>query len=415
MSAFCAALTIWSGGCGPRIEEASSARSGSATAAVEVGLDRVAAGEVKELEGKKLGLIVHAASVTLDGRSAVAVFRERGLDLVRLYGPEHGRRSVAAAGEAVADEVDRESGLPVISLYPGGPDRPSAEDFAGLDAVVFDLQDAGVRFYTYAALMLRCLDAAAEGGVELVVLDRPNPLGGRRMSGPFRGPDGEVRPSLVNLLPGPLIHGLTMGEMARWANERKERPARLSVVPMRGWRREMTWADTGRTWVPPSPNLRSADAALAYPGIALLEASNVSEGRGTVAPFLRFGAPWIDPAAARIEAPGFRLTPARFTPEASPAAPEPKYLGEPCEGFEVEVVDRRAADPFGLGVATILALRADPRFEWRRGGEALDWLVGTTALRRKLESARSLEEVVALDGERRAEWRRDIAPLLLYD
>jgi len=370
---------------------------------------------VAELVGKKLGLIVHAASVTRDGRSAVAVLRERGLSLVRLFSPEHGRRSLAAAGEQVADDVDPESGLPVVSLYDARRFRPTAEDFAGLDAVVFDLQDAGVRFYTYAATMLLSLDAAADAGVELVILDRPNPLGGRRMSGPFRGPDGEVRQSLVNLAPGPLVHGLTMGEMARWANAQKEHPARLTVVPMRGWRREMTWADTGRAWIPPSPNLRTADAALAYPGIALLEATNVSEGRGTEAPFLRFGAPWLDPAGLRIEAPGFLLKATRFTPEASPAAPEPKYLGEACEGFEVEVVDRRAADPFGLGVAAILALRDLPGFEWRRNGEALDWLVGTTALRRKLETARSLEEVIALDGERRAAWRRDVGPILLYE
>lgn len=411
LSALCAALLL--GACAPRTPGPSS--GGRAPFPVEVGLDRVAAGEVPELEGRRLGLVSHAASRTLDGRGAVAVLRGRGLDLVRLFGPEHGRRSQAAAGEEVPDEVDPESGLPVVSLYAGGHDRPTPEDLAGLDAVVVDLQDAGVRFYTYVATMLRCLDAAAESGVEIFVLDRPNPLGGNRMSGPFRGPEGEVRSSLVNLAPGPLIHGLTIGEMARWANARRERPARLTVVPMRGWRREMTWDDTGRRWTPPSPNLRSADAALAYPGIALLEASNVSEGRGTSAPFLRFGAPWLETARLRFEVPGFLLTPTRFTPEASPAAPEPKYLGEPCAGLAVEVADRRAADPFGLGVAVILALRRQPGFEWRRGGEALDWLVGTKSLRRALETARSVEEVIALDGARRAAWRRDVGPFLLYD
>ena len=269
---------------------------------VQVGLDRVAAGEVPELAGKRLGLLTHAAAVALDGRRSVEVLRERDLDVVRLFSPEHGLAGRAAAGEAVADGRDAASGLPVVSVYGAAP---TAADFAGIDALVVDMQDAGVRFYTYTATLLRCLRAAAEADVEVVVLDRPNPLGGEYVAGPARAPLSEVPATLVSETPGPLVHGLTIGEMARHANALLPRPARLSVVAMRGWRRAMRWPDTGRVWMPPSPNLRSADAALAYPGTCLLEATNASEGRGTDAPFLLLGAPWVDPAALPAAAPGF--------------------------------------------------------------------------------------------------------------
>jgi uncharacterized protein YbbC (DUF1343 family) len=220
----------------------------------------------------------------------------------------------------VESSVDPASGLPVVSLY-GSRRKPSGGDLEGLDALVFDLQGAGVRFYTYASTLILCLEAAAEAGLELVVLDRPNPLGGERVEGPVAAPRDVVPESFVNLAPGPLVHGLTLGEMARYVSSRRERPARLTVVPMKGWRRDMTWADTGRPWVSPSPNLRSAEAALAYPGVGLLEATNVSEGRGTESPFLYFGAPWLDPRKTAIAAPGFELSPATFTPRALPAAP----------------------------------------------------------------------------------------------
>ncbi len=380
---------------------------------VRVGLDRVAAGEVGGLRGKRLGLLAHGASVTLDGKHAVQVFREQGLDLVRLFGPEHGLRGLAAAGEKVEDGVDAATGLPVVSLY-GARSKPAPEDLAGLDALVVDLQDAGVRFYTYSSTMLLCLEAAAETGIELVVLDRPNPLGGERVAGPERGPARPEPPSLVDMAPGPLIHGLTMGEIARYANARRDRPARLRVIAMRGWRRAMIWHGTGRSWVPPSPNLRSADAAIAYPGVALLEATNVSEGRGTATPFLVFGAPWLDSARLSIEVPGFRLAPIRFTPRASAAAPSPKHVDVECEGFAVAIEDPGIADPYRLGVALLLALQRQRGFEWLRGGEALDRLTGSTDLRQALRALSSLEEILATRAEAPATWREATRPLLLY-
>ncbi|HYU32362.1 MAG TPA: serine hydrolase [Thermoanaerobaculia bacterium] len=379
---------------------------------VRVGLDRIAAGETDALGGKRLGLIVHAASVTVDGRHAVDVFRERGLNVVRLFAPEHGLRGEAAAGESVESGRDPVSGLPVVSLY-GEHRQPSPADLADLDALVFDLQDAGVRFYTYASTLILALQAAADAGIDFVVLDRPNPLGGERIEGPVSAPRDVVPSSFLNLAPGPLVHGLTLGEMATYVNAHLERPARLTVVPMEGWNRRMTLADTGRLWVPPSPNLRSAEAALAYPGTALLEATNISEGRGTEAPFLLLGAPWLD-VSGLPAVPGFDFEPVRFTPRASSAATQPKYEDQECRGLRVRVTDPATEEPYRLGITLLSVLSRQPGFAWRDGGEAFTRLLGTPRPFQDLRSGKTVEEILAADAADHADWLKDRQPALLY-
>jgi uncharacterized protein YbbC (DUF1343 family) len=381
---------------------------------VLAGID-VAALEVPAvLRGKRVGLVANAASVTLDGRPSVDALRAAGVNVVRLFAPEHGLAASHAAGERVADATDPRTGLPVVSLYDGTPGL-EPRDLAGLDVVVYDLQDAGVRFYTYGTDLLLALDAVASAGIELVVLDRPNPLGGERVEGPKS--DGVVPPSHVNRTPGPLVHGLTAGELARYVNARRERPARLTVVPMRGWRRSMTWADTGRAWLPPSPNLRSAEAALAYPGTCLLEATNVTEGRGTEAPFLLLGAPWLDaPALAKgVSVPGFALSVTSFTPESGPAAPRPKHLGQKCAGIRVNVTDARRARPYALGIALLHALRRQGGFGWSGVREGhLDWLLGTSAVRVALERGDGVDAILRADEATVAAFRRERQAALLY-
>jgi uncharacterized protein YbbC (DUF1343 family) len=379
---------------------------------VATGLDRIAAGEPFGLEGKRLGLLVHRASVARDGRHAIDVLRERGLDVVRLFTPEHGLRGEAAAGEAVASGVDPASGLPIVSLY-GGQRKPAPADLASLDALVVDLQGAGVRFYTYSSSMLLALEAAAENDLELVVLDRPNPLGGERVEGPLSAPRDIVPASFVNLAPGPLVHGLTLGEMARHANARRARPARLTVVPMRGWKRWMTWIDTGLEWIAPSPNLRSAEAALAYPGVGLLEATNLSEGRGTPQPFLFLGAPWLDPQTLVIEAPGYRLEPAELVPEPDRGAPDPRFAGETVRGLRVAIANPRSAEPWRLGIELLAALGGDPRFTL--DGERLTRLVGNPRPAAMLAAGATADEIVAADAADHAAWRVERRPALLYD
>jgi uncharacterized protein YbbC (DUF1343 family) len=380
---------------------------------VAVGLERIVGEAGETLRGRRVGLLAHAASVTADGRHAIDVLRDAGARLVRLFGPEHGLRGRAVAGEVVSSAFDADSALPLVSLY-GEKMAPSPGDLGGLDALVVDLQDAGVRFYTYASTMLLCLEAAADAGIELVVLDRPNPVGGERSDGPERDTS---RPfSLVSLTPGPLVHGLTLGELARFASARRPRPGRVRIVAMTGWSRSMTWVDTGRAWVSPSPNLRSAEAALAYPGTCLLEATNVSEGRGTEAPFLLLGAPWLDPDALTREASGhgFALEPASFTPAGSPSAPSPKHAGAPCRGVRVLVVDRAAARPWALGLKLLVALRRQGGFQWARNGDGLDTLVGTTAVRTALDRGESAEAILAAESPVLERWREERKPALLY-
>jgi uncharacterized protein YbbC (DUF1343 family) len=435
-------------------------RALGAPARLAVGLERVAADKGAPLRGRRVGLLAHAVSVTADGRHAIDVLRGAGVDVVRLFGPEHGLRGTAAAGEEIAGGLDAASGLPVVSLY-GARTKPSAEDLRGLDVLVVDLQDVGVRFYTYASTMLLCLEAAAETGLDVVVLDRPNPLGGERVEGPERDP--QVPFSLVSMAPGPLVHGLTLGEMALIATgehlsprgaplgsgaeprggelrisgqgaggtadpsgpalpkslgmTRRNEPGRVSVVSMSGWKRGMTWSDTGRPWVNPSPNLRSAEAALAYPGTCLLEATNASEGRGTDAPFLLVGAPWVKAEAVAREAatPGFALEPAAFTPAASSAAPEPKHLGVRCQGLRVRVTDPAAARPWALGLGLLIALRRHPEFRWVREGAWLDTLSGTKAVRTALEGGDGVDAILAAEAPAIERWRRERTTALLYE
>ena len=381
---------------------------------VQAGLDVLDAENPPRLKGRKVGLVVNSASVTADARWAGDVLLKQGVEVVRLFVPEHGLQIKVPDGEEIADSKHQRTGLPIVSLY-GKKKKPAPADLEGIDALVFDLQDAGVRFYTYASTLLGCLDAAADAGIELIVLDRPNPLGGDRIEGPM--PDrGAVPESFVNMAPGPLVHGLTLGEMARLVNTSRPKPAKLTVVAMKGWARAMTWADTGRGWIPPSPSLRDAEAVMAYPGVALLSATNVSEGRGTDTPFLLLGAPWAKGAdlAAAVAAPGFTLEAASFTPKATEASPDPIHKDVECSGVRVHVADAKAAQPYTLGVALLHALRGQAGFEWRDGGAALDRLVGTRTLREALERGDTVEAIVQSDAKAIEAFRAERKPALLY-
>ena len=317
----------------------------------------------------------------------------------------------------MASGKDAASGLPVVSLY-GERTKPRPEDLAGLDVLVVDLQDAGVRFYTYASTMLLCLEAAAEAGIELVVLDRPNPLGGARAPGPSRDPAEDLPSSLVNMAPGPLVHGLTLGEMARYVNARKARPARLTVVPMTGWSRSMTWADTGRPWVAPSPNLRTAEAALVYPGTCLLEADERDgrPGHRGALPVVRRSLAADGAARRRLKAPGLRLEPRDLRPRRprrrlrEPEASRRDLPGLPCArggGGRCATLCVRPRAP--------RALRStQPDLKWVREGAWLDTLLGTRRVRRALERGDAVDAVLAADEPGLEGFARERKAALLY-
>lgn len=326
------------------------------TPTIQTGLDRLVAGDGANNRGRKVALLTHAGAIDARGRRSVdAVAGIAGLDLVALLSPEHGLSGSAAAGQHVADGRDAATGLPIHSLY-GARRTPPAELLSQVDTVLIDLQDIGLRCFTYAATMIDVMRAASSAGVRVMVLDRPNPLGGLKIDGPLMAP---ALASPVGALPTPFRHGLTLGELAGLvqANERLELD--LSVLPMRGWAPSMGSAVFGPhqlRFTPPSPNLRSPRAILAYAATVLIEGCNVSEGRGTDRPFETLGAPWCDGRAVAdalraLRLPGVRFSPLRFTPATS------KYAGQPCSGVRFEVRDEAAYDPLLTGLSIIAALR----------------------------------------------------------
>ena len=344
------------------------------------------------------------------------------MTLAALFGPEHGVRGDAQYMAAVGGERDLATGLPVHSLYGASAASlaPSPASLEGLDALCFDVQDVGSRYYTYQATMLLGLEAAARAGLRFVVLDRPNPIGGLLVEGPALRPGFESFCGLHDLAPR---HGLTVGELARLFKAERGLEVDLQVVECQGWRRGAGARATGLPWVFPSPNMPTPETALVYPGMCLLEGTNLSEGRGTTRPFELFGAPWLDGArlaadlaAARLQGVAFR--PASFVPTWD------KHAGVRCHGVELFVTDPARFRPFRAGLACVIAARAQApaQFRWRTEPyefvadvPAFDLLCGSARERLAIEAGAGWRDLAAaFEGEERAFARRR-APFLRYD
>jgi uncharacterized protein YbbC (DUF1343 family) len=344
------------------------------------------------LSSRRLALITNHTGVTRDLLpSAVAIRGVPGARLVRLLAPEHGVWGEAPAGELLGDTCDPLTGLPVSSLYSSGYE-PAREALSGIDALVFDIQDIGSRYYTYLWTMAKCMAAAARERIPFVVLDRPNPIGGVKVEGNLSRTEFS---SLVGLYPICARHGMTAGEIASYVNEEFSTGADLTVVPVTGWRRDMWQPDTGLTFVPPSPNSTSIDMAALYPGTCLIEGTNMSEGRGTTKPFEVFGAPWLDPFAlsAALEEkglPGVRFRPTYFRPVSS------KHECATCGGVFIHVTDRKALDPFALGIEIIcLCRQMFSQFGWYEyEGLPADRLFGTDEVRLMITRGAPAKEVL---------------------
>jgi uncharacterized protein YbbC (DUF1343 family) len=389
---------------------------------VRVGLERVLDEEAGVLAGRRVGLVCNPTSVDAELRHAADLLHGRdGVRLVALFGPEHGVRGDAQDMIAVAAAHDGRTGLPVHSLYGDGQAslEPTPESLAGLDAVVFDIQDVGSRYYTYVWTLTLVMRACAAAGVEVVVLDRPNPLGGVAVEG---GGVAEGYRSFVGLYPVPNRHGLTVGEIATLVNAEHRLGCRFTVVRMTGWRRDMLFDDTGLPWVLPSPNMPTLDTAFVYPGMCLVEGTELSEGRGTTRPFELFGAPFVDGvrlAAALAEArlPGVRFRPVGFRPTFH------KLAGTPCGGVQLHVTDRGAFRPYLTGVACVRAVRAlwPDEFRWRtRAYEfvgdrpAIDLLCGGPTVREMIDAGAPTGAIAATWRDDEARFRAARAPHLLY-
>lgn len=316
-------------------------------------------------QGARVGAVVHPASVLSDLRHAADALREcRDFRLVSLFGPQHGARGEKQDNMVESDFYrDPVTLLPVHSLY-GETRRPTEEMMREIDLLLFDLQDAGTRVYTFIHTMAYCMEACARWGKSMIVLDRPNPIGGVRVEGNLL--DADYR-SFVGLYPVPMRHGMTTGEMARFLNAEFNIGCDLAVAEMEGWRREFWFDDTGLPWVLPSPNLPTLDSATVYPGTVLVEGTLLSEGRGTTRPFELIGAPYIDSRDYADTLNGLGLGGVRFRP----AYFEPtfqKWAGEMCGGVQIHVLDREEFEPYLTGIAVIASARSlyPDRFAWRR-------------------------------------------------
>jgi uncharacterized protein YbbC (DUF1343 family) len=371
------------------------------------GIDVLRGQDFKLLAGKRIGLLTNHTGLAFDGTSSIdLLYDSKSCKLVFVLSPEHGIRGTMDS--KVGSSVDERTGLPIYSLY-GDTKRPTAEMLKGVDALVFDIQDIGARFYTYITTMAYCMEEASKAHIAFYVLDRPNPIGGMRVEGPILDPD---KTSFVGYMPLPVRHGMTVGEIARYFNAENKIGADLHVVPMKGWSRSYYFWDTGQIWANPSPNMRNMMEAILYPGICLLEATNVSVGRGTDRPFEILGAPWIDPRrlAAEMNAakvPGIRAVPLFFTPSAD------RYQGTKCGGVSLTItnVEELNSVLLGLSLVSILHKLYPGEFEM---GKVLD-LLGNMEAMQMLREGKSPSDVLRAGSARMRQFLAKRQKALIYD
>jgi len=393
---------------------------------VKLGLEVFLEKRLDLVQGKRVGLITNPTGVSSRLESSVDLFyKNRNINLVALYGPEHGVRGNAQAGEYIPFYMDTrhdipEYSIPVFSLY-GQSIKPEAgmlknideymrsfdtkevgkvpeqSMIESIDVLVFDIQDVGTRIYTYVATMAYCMEACAENDIDFIVLDRPNPVNGVHMEGPLL--EFPKYSSFVGLYPVPVRHGMTAGELASLFNDKfLEKKANLTVVPMEGWKRVMWYDETGFPWVIPSPNMPTLETATVYPGQVFLEGTNVSEGRGTTKPFELFGAPWIDGCRLteelnRLNLPGVKFREAWFTPTFS------KFKGELCGGTQIHVVDRNVYRSFDTSLFIIQAMMNIYTDNFSFHEEYFDKIMGTSRIREALEKGVAVKDIIKMYEE----------------
>ncbi|MFI2290680.1 exo-beta-N-acetylmuramidase NamZ family protein [Streptomyces niveus] len=378
---------------------AASGRTGG-SGRVRTGFDRLAADGYRLLTGDRVGIVTNPTGVTQDVRHVVDVMHgDERVDLTAVFGPEHGFRGTAQAGGSEGRYDDPATGLPVYDTYQASGQRLAGIfTESGVDTVVFDIQDAGARFYTYIWTLYDCMEAAALAGKRFVVLDRPNPVTGRAALGPVLHPQFAT---FVGRRPIAQAHGMTVTELALLFNgEFLDRPVELDIVRMSGWRRADFFDDTGLPWVPPSPNMPTPETALVYSGTCLFEGTNLSEGRGTTRPFELLGAEGIDHAWAEAanaeELRGVRFREAYFAPTFN------KFQGRTVGGVQLHVHDRESFDPVRTGIALLVtAKRSWSGFAWREDNW-IDKLTGSTSVRTLIDAGADTDEVAGA-------WQADLA------
>lgn len=390
---------------------------------VQTGLARLASEGSSLLEGRRLGLLVNATAVDAQLRHAIDLLRARSdLKVTALFGPEHGVRGDAQDMIAVDAARDARSDLPIHSLYGTtlASLTPTPQMLEDIDVMVYDVQDVGSRYYTFVWTMVLAMRACAAAGKAFVVLDRPNPIDGLHIEGAMIAPGFE---SFVGLVSCPNRHGMTAGEIARWRHAVEKLDLELVVLGMRGWQRDMRFDHTGLPWVLPSPNMPTPDTALVYPGMCLVEGTELSEGRGTTRPFELAGAPYLDGhrLAADLTAmqlPGVMFRPAIYTPMFQ------KHHGKPCGGVQLHITNPETFRPYRTGVAFLKACydQSPASFRWRNKAyefvqdiPAIDLLAGGDAIRTGIEAGASLDDLAARWPRDEGDFAAERADHLLYE
>lgn len=379
-------------------------------ARTSLGIDVLEHEKFKSLEGRNIALITNHTGLNAHGVSTVELLsKSKSCRLVRILTPEHGFLGTAEHGEKVSDSIDPKTGTPVLSLY-GKNMRPNDEMLKDVDTIVFDIQDIGVRFYTYITTMGMALEEAAKRKIRFVVLDRPNPLRGDQMEGDVLDPDIKRMTGYFQI---PTRHGITVGELASWLNETGELGADLQIIKMKNWKRSFWFDQTGLTFVPPSPNIRSLTAAILYVGVGCFEATNISVGRGTDTPFEIFGAPWIK--GKRLSAflreknfPGLLVEPVVFTPT------KDIYEGQKCEGVRFIVTNRNTLQPFTIFVHAFLYLLREYPKEFKPEWEEIRVVTGSDHLKQAAEGVMSVEELFRQYSDAIHMYQNEVSPYYLY-
>jgi len=394
MLAFLAVLCLFSSASIAAQTRAKTGKGRGHAGRVQTGLDVLEAEKFAPLRGKHVGLITNHTGLDYQERTTINVLAHApGVQVVALFSPEHG--IAGHSDEKLASSKDASTGLPIFSLY-GDHLRPTDEMLQGIDALVFDVQDAGVRFYTYTTTMAYCMEEAAKRKIAFFVLDRPNPLNGDIVEGPVL--DAE-KTSFVGYYQLPVRYGLTIGELAQFYNTENHINADLHVIPMRNWHRNYFFESTGLKWIPPSPNLRTLKGSLLYPGLEILQNAGVSVGRGTEAPFEEFGAPWIngEDMAEVLNAkglPGVHFANQPFIPVSG------LYAGQHCGGVSVRVTDRAALRSMRIGLEIVAAL--NKKYPDHFDVNKILFLVGNDSTLQQLQSGTPVNEIIA-------SWAKDIA------
>lgn len=388
---------------------------------VLTGADILLSHKMDMIRGKRLGIVTNHSALLSNGVHLVDTLNHiKGITISALFGPEHGIRGNAPDGVSLSHGTDAKTGLKVYSLY-GKTNKPTPEMLKDIDVLIYDIQDVGARFYTFISTLYYVLQAGAENNIPVIVLDRPNPVTGENVEGPVRAPELK---SFVGIAPIPIMHGMTIGELAglfaySGMLETAEHP-KLTVVKMENWKRSYYYDQCGLNWVNPSPNIPGLETALVYPGMCLIEGTNISEGRGTMQPFLTIGAPFIEPEQLiaelrRENIKGAEFSPASFTPEDIPnMASSPKFKGQRCKGISIRVTDRKDLDAVALGTKVVNTLARLYPDDFKFSDSRFDKLSGDASVRTMIASHQPSEKIISSWQEKLNDFKTLRMKYLLY-